>query len=210
MQSNRKWWIIIAGIIIAFLPIMILRPLTPDNEQRYLVIADEALRNGHWFSFTLNGEPYADKPPFYFWFIMLFRLLIGHHSTLFLSLLSFIPAGIIAYIMDQWVKDKVSLAYRQTALIMLFTTTYFAAGAFDVRMDMLMCMFIVLSLRSFWRLFQSSHTSVKEQWLMGLWTFMALFSKGPLGLLIPLVVSIVFLTTQHKLKTAFHYWTWRP
>lgn len=59
---DKKIWFI---IILTFLPILILRDLTPANEGRYLIIADEAIRPGNFFSFTLHGEPYADKPPFY-------------------------------------------------------------------------------------------------------------------------------------------------
>ena len=55
----------------ALLPILFLRDFTPLNELRYLSIADEALRNHTFFTFTNHGEPYADKPPLYFWFVML-------------------------------------------------------------------------------------------------------------------------------------------
>ena len=57
------------------LPVMILRDFTPSNELRYLSIADEALRDGHLFAFTNQGEPYADKPPLYIWIVMLGKIL---------------------------------------------------------------------------------------------------------------------------------------
>lgn len=43
-----------------------MRDYTPNNELRYLSIIDEALRNGNFFTFTLDGEIYADKPPLSF------------------------------------------------------------------------------------------------------------------------------------------------
>ena len=51
---------------IALLPIMILRDFTPNNELRYLSIVDEAISNGNIFTFTNQGEIYADKPPLHF------------------------------------------------------------------------------------------------------------------------------------------------
>ena len=51
---------------VALLPVMILRDFTPDNELRYLSIVDEALQNSDVFTFTNQGEIYADKPPLYF------------------------------------------------------------------------------------------------------------------------------------------------
>ena len=59
---------------IALLPIIILRDFTPTNELRYLSIVDEALLNGDIFTFTNQGEIYADKPPLHFWFMMFGKL----------------------------------------------------------------------------------------------------------------------------------------
>ena len=76
------------GICLALLPILLFRDYTPDNELRYLSIADEALRNGTFFTFTNHGIPYADKPPLYFWLIMFGKFLFGKHYMLFLSAIS--------------------------------------------------------------------------------------------------------------------------
>lgn len=93
---DKKIWFV---IILVFLPILILRDFTPANEGRYLIIADEAIRSGNFFSFTLHGELYADKPPFYLWLVMLCRWILGGHHMILLSLLSFIPACSITSIM---------------------------------------------------------------------------------------------------------------
>ena len=77
---------------VCLLPMMAMRDFTPSNELRYLSIADEAIANGHLFAFYNHGIPYADKPPLYFWIVMLCRLLFGHHSCLALSMFSLIPA----------------------------------------------------------------------------------------------------------------------
>ncbi|WP_244437334.1 hypothetical protein [Bacteroides reticulotermitis] len=66
MKTN---WIFIF-VLLALLPVILLRDYTPSNELRYLSIADEAIRNGTWVTFTNHGIPYADKPPLYLWIIM--------------------------------------------------------------------------------------------------------------------------------------------
>lgn len=141
---DKKIWFI---IILAFLPILIFRDFTLTNEGRYLIIADEAIRSGNFFSFTLHGEPYADKPPFYLWLVMLCRWISGGHHMILLSLLSFIPACAITAIMLSWTNNLFSEQKRKTATLMLMTTAYFAAAALVVRMDMLMVLFIVLAFR---------------------------------------------------------------
>ena len=65
--------------LIALLPIMLLRDFTPSNELRYLSIVDEALRNGTLFTFSHQGVPYADKPPLFFWLMMIGKLILGGH-----------------------------------------------------------------------------------------------------------------------------------
>ena len=82
-------------LLLAVLPVLIFRDYTPSNELRYLSIVDEALRNGDIFTFTNHGIQYADKPPLYFWILMLGKWLLGNHAMWFASLFSFIPALVI-------------------------------------------------------------------------------------------------------------------
>ena len=95
---------------IALLPVMILRDYTPNNELRYLSIVDEALRQGNFFTFTLDGEIYADKPPLSFWLMMAGKTLIGSHQMWFLSLLSFLPALVVLMVMEKWMRREKSSA----------------------------------------------------------------------------------------------------
>ena len=106
-------------LLLAVLPVLIFRDYTPSNELRYLSIVDEALRNGDIFTFTNHGIQYADKPPLYFWILMLGKWLLGNHAMWFASLFSFIPALVIMLVMDRWVEREVSVANRLTAQIMM-------------------------------------------------------------------------------------------
>lgn len=202
---DKKIWFV---IILAFLPILILRDFTPANEGRYLIIADEAIRSGNFFSFTLHGESYADKPPFYLWLVMLCRWISGGHYMILLSLLSFVPACGITAIMLSWTNNLFSEQNRKTAILMLMTTAYFAAAALVVRMDMLMVLFMVLAFRSFWLMTKQAGKLPREQWLFGLWLFMALFTKGPLGLFIPLVATMAWLVWKRQWKLLRTAWGW--
>ena len=63
-------------LIIVFLPLLYFRDFTPNNELKYLSIADEALRSGTYLTFTHEGSIYTDKPPLYLWLIMLCNCLL--------------------------------------------------------------------------------------------------------------------------------------
>lgn len=200
-------------VFICLLPACILRDFTPSNELRYLSIADEAISGGHFFSFYNQGEPYADKPPLYIWIVMLCRLLFGTHSCIALTMFSLIPAFVIVAVMDRWVMGQASVTERISMAMMMLTCALFLGTAVVVRMDMLMCMFIVLALYTFWRMYETRQVgeSVPRSWgiWLAVWIFMALFTKGPVGLLVPPISIVVFLGFKGKWKEIHYYLGWR-
>ena len=219
--KQRYTWIFYAGVLLALLPIMIFRDFTPDNELRYLSITDEALRNHNFFAFYNHGIPYADKPPLYFWFLMLCRWIAGQHYMWLYALGSLIPAfGVIA-VMEKWTirwgnsadVDKAAASHsfafdRNTARLMLMTSAYFLGASIILRMDMLMCLFIILSLYTFWKMYVHDDRK-RDRWLFPVYLFLALFTKGPLGILIPLCSIIVFLALKKKIRLFPKFWDWR-
>ena len=216
-------------ITLCLLPMMILRDFNPDNELRYLQIADEAIGNGSVFAFTFQGETYADKPPLYIWLVMLSRLILGKHSMLLLSLFSLIPAFVVVGVMDRWAglskpSDRVGVAF------MMMTCALFLGASVFLRMDMLMTMFIVLALYSFWKMYDGPSTcpstssgtgrrsgpstgsgtgSGKQGILFPVWIFLALFTKGPVGLLMPVLSITAFLFVKRKGSDIGRYLGWK-
>ena len=196
-------------LLLAVLPVLIFRDYTPSNELRYLSIVDEALRNGDIFTFTNHGIQYADKPPLYFWILMLGKWLLGNHAMWFASLFSFIPALVIMLVMDRWVEREVSVANRLSAQLMLMSCGLFLGLAVVLRMDMLMCMFIVLALRTFYQMLKGQGSKNWNLFLFPFYIFMAVFSKGPVGILVPLVSTFIFLLITGRVKTFGRYWGWK-
>ena len=197
-------------MLLAMLPFILLRDFMPNHELRYLSIVDEALRDGTFFTFTLDGQPYADKPPFYFWLLMLSKWLTGGYPMWLLSLFSLLPGLVTVYVMDRWAGLEADERLRSTGRWMMLTCGLFLGLMLYLRMDMLMCMFIVLSLHTFYRLWSghSVHPG-RDRWLFPFYVFMALFSKGPVGILVPLLGTTVFLIAKRDLRSCGRYWGWR-
>lgn len=201
--------------IICLIPEMLMRDFTPSNELRYLSIADEALAGGNFFAFFNHGAAYADKPPLYLWIVMLCKTLTGGHSVFALTLFSILPAFVIIWLMDRWVMSKASVSDRMAMAMMLLTCVMFLGTAVVIRMDMLMCMFIALALFTFWRMYElrmdgepdggDAVVYKKCSWLLPVWIFMALFTKGPVGLLVPPVSIAVFLIVKRKWRDIGKY-----
>ena len=213
----KRQWLYFALIFIAILPILLLRDFTADNELKYLSIADEAIENSNIFAFYNHGEPYADKPPLYLWFVMLGKIIFGKHVMFYVSLLSVIPAFVTAWIMGKFTGRVLTERESGSTLLMLFTTAFFLAPIIVLRMDMLMTMFITLALYTFYRMYEYNTTEPeygarlqrKRQWLLPLFIFLALFSKGPVGLMLPLAAIVVFLAASRRLGTIGKYLGYR-
>ena len=191
---------VFAFTFICLFPVMLLRDFTPSNELRYLSIADEAIADGHIFAFYNHGIPYADKPPLYFWIVMLCRLLFGHHSCLALSMFSLIPAFGIVGVMDKWVMKGKPVMDRMALAGMTLTCVMFLGTMIVLRMDMLMCLFIVLALWTFYRMYTGDGARKSDSVMLPVWIFLALFTKGPVGLLMPPLSIAAFLAVKRDWK----------
>ena len=198
--SRHPMMTVFAFTFVCLFPVMLTRDFSPSNELRYLSIANEALADGHIFAFYNHGLAYADKPPLYFWIVMLCRLLFGHHSCLALSMFSLIPAFVITGIMDKWVMKGKSAMDRMALAGMTLTCVMFLGTMIVLRMDMLMCMFIVLALWTFYRMYSGDGARRSDSVMLPVWIFLALFTKGPVGLLMPPLSIAVFLAVKRDWK----------
>ena len=186
----------------------VFRDFTPDNELKYVSIAREALDNGSVVAFYNHGEAYADKPPLYLWCMMGAYALLGNNLMWLMGIVSIIPLIIIMVVMGRWMASEHEDYDRRTADFMAATGGFLAAGAAVLRMDMLMAMFIVLALRTFWKLYRGTGSKA-DTWLLPLYIFLALFTKGPVGVLMPPLCIAVFLLLRGELRSFGRYLGWR-
>ena len=201
-------------MLLTLSPMMALRDYTPSNELRYISIVDEALQDGHILAFTNQGEDYADKPPLYFWLMMLLKKLLGDHCMYALSLLSFIPACVIIVVMDKWLRSAFPESFtarkRAGAALMLATTGLFLGMTVFLRMDMLMCMWIVLALWTFWKWDNGMGREGACRFLLPVYTFLAVlcgiwftgvYLEGGAGYL----RNLLFHQTVDRAVNSFHH-----
>lgn len=210
-MRDNKILFLYAAIVAVLMPLMVMRGVTPDNELRYLFISDAALADGHWFTFTLHGEPYADKPPLYFWLFMAVKSLTGCFPIWLLTLFSLIPGLAVAWLTARWAEREVGAFPHAFSTLTMMTAGYYVGAALVLRMDMLMCLFITAALLTFYSMYvaapgQSLH---RRQWLLGLLLFVAVFTKGPLGAILPLSVIVAMLVAECRWRSIGRYLGWR-
>ena len=204
-------WQIFALVAACLLPALILRDPSPSNELRYLSIADEALRDGTFFTFHNQGLIYTDKPPLFFWIIMLFRVVLGCHCMPVLCFVaSMVPAFVMVAVMDRWLKmasrkELYTGWNRAAAAFLLLTGILFLGQTIFLRMDILMSMFITLALFSFYKMYTGKGKRRKESVLLPVYIFLGLFTKGPVGIFVPVLTILVFLILERKWRDIGKY-----
>ncbi|MCF0167590.1 MAG: hypothetical protein HUJ93_02945 [Bacteroidales bacterium] len=205
------------AMLAASLPMMLMRTASISNELRYLSIVEEALREGHFFTLYNHGAIYSDKPPLYFWGLMLMRLIFGKNWLWAGELLfSFLPTIGLMWVCDRFLSAaaeqeglQFTLRERVAAMLVVASGGYILFLSVFLRMDTLMCLFIMLAIYQFYRMYIGSADRLGGQWILGLWVFLALFTKGPVGFLMPPLGICTFLLLRRKGKEILSYMGWR-
>jgi 4-amino-4-deoxy-L-arabinose transferase-like glycosyltransferase len=176
------------------------RELWFSDEIRYANAFQNLVGAGKWIVLSLNGQAYPDKPPLYFWVLDLLRLA---HPAIdpALFMLGAALSGLVFLLAVQFLARTVGADRDETlaASLILLTNFYFIGLTHYSRMDLLFAALIALSLACLYRAWQAEESipwSVAGFALSGL----ATLTKGPLGIVFPLLTSVLFLAWQRRLR----------
>lgn len=169
------------------------RALWFSDEVRHANVYENMLRTREWIVPFLNGVPYPDKPPVYFWFLALLDTIPGVDAPMLFPLGAAVSGLMVLW--ATWLLARVTGHDRRIAFaagIILLGGFYFLGVTHYSRMDLFFTTLITLAhvcLYCGWR---------KEQsWLLlplgYVFAAVATLVKGPLGLAFPLITGILFL-----------------
>jgi len=175
----------------------------PD-EPRYAQVAREMVNGGDWILMHFNGKMYGDKPPLFFWLIafssflwqvftsfsvrfpsaffgtltVLLTFLIGKH--LYSSRTGFLAGLILA--------TSLEFAYLATRANIDATLTFFTTTSF----------FCFIKWYEFKKDTRDGEARFKNLIIYGFYFGLALatLAKGPVGFILPLLVSMVYLVVE--------------
>lgn len=182
--------------------------LWDPDEPRYADVAKEMVTNSRdWILMHLNGRVYSDKPPLFFWLIALSSYLWGGFTSFAVR---FPPAifGTLTVLLT-YVLGK-NLYSSRTGLLsglILATSIEFAYLATRANIDTTLTFFTTLSILSFSLWIQHRNRKTMDEPLGGLLFFgfyigmtLATLAKGPVGFILPLLVSLIYLVVQKDWK----------
>lgn len=76
-------WVIVALVLAQHVPLIWVRGLWWSDEVRHGGVLADLTKEGHFWALTLNGQPYNDKPPLYFWYLAGVQALVGPGAVAF-------------------------------------------------------------------------------------------------------------------------------
>lgn len=196
MKDKKLFIVLIAICILTVFPFLGESLFQSKGEPREAIVAYSMLDTGNWILPVNNGGDIAYKPPFFHWCIAAVSQ-IGGQITEYTSRL---PSAIAMIIMTLGIylfyakRKKPNLALL-TALITL-TAFEVHRGGWACRVDMVLTLFIVAALLQFYQWYERNEKGIPF-WAI-IWMGCATLTKGPVGIILPCLVTGVFLLIKGR------------
>jgi 4-amino-4-deoxy-L-arabinose transferase-like glycosyltransferase len=180
----------------------------PD-EPRYAQVAREMVDRGDWILMHANGEVYGDKPPLFFWLIALSSYLWQGFTSFSVRFPSAV-FGMLTVLLTFYLGRR--LYSSRTGFfsgLILATSAYFMYLSTRANIDATLTFFTTTSLFCFFLWYQygsekglNENRHIETLLIYGYYVSMAFatLAKGPVGFILPLLVSFIYLLTQKDYK----------
>ncbi len=199
-MEKHPWISVLMILALQSIFTMDYRSLWFSDEVRYADVYHQMKDAGHWLVMYLNGVDYPDKPPVYFWFLSLIDTFTPADGISVFFLGSAVSAG--AFLLSTVALARTLGCGRKTTLatgLVLLTNIFFLGIAHYSRMDLLFGSFII------WAnicLFKAFHSEDNTKWMISAFVLMgiATLTKGPLGIVFPILTAVCYLIWKKKLS----------
>lgn len=188
---RRDLWILTLLAAALFLPGLGLRDVWNPDEARYGQVAREMADHGSLFVPRLNGEIYTQKPPVFFWAIELSGLItggIGETAVRLPSALAALGSILLVFSMARRMFNRRAAWLAAAAFGSCFKILW--QGRFG-QIDMLLTFWVTLAVWLWLRGWLEERPGFYT--LFWVVTGVATVTKGPVGLLPPLLSILTFL-----------------
>lgn len=201
-RSNLLTIILISALTL--IPFIGLTDFNTKGEPREAIVAFTMLDTNNWILPQNNGDEFAYKPPMFHWLVATTSVVIGsvnEFSARFPSALAGVVLAVMTFCF--FARRKNQHIALLTSVIML-TTFEVHRAATNCRVDMVLTLFIVLAL---YQLFRWTERDLRGIPILAiLWMGCGMLTKGPVAIILPCLVSYVYLWIQGR---SFWFVTWR-
>lgn len=195
---------LVAGII-TLLPFLGLAEFNTKGEPREAVVAVSMLNQHNWILPVNNGIEIPYKPPFFQWCIALFSLPAGHVSVFTARLPSALALILMAVCGARFSARRSGWRVALLAAMLVLTNFELHRAGTNCRVDMVLTAFVVCALYALYVWSEPKQTaggSVRKRcgglpWLAILLMSCATLTKGPVGIVLPLMVMFSSFCSRH-------------
>ncbi len=177
-------------------------PLLGFDSSQYAEISRQMFESGNYFQIQLDGKDYLDKPPLLFWLSSISYKLFGISEFTFrLPSFLFSLIGVYGtYIIGKELYNK--RAGKYAALMFMTTLASFMVNI-DVRTDTILIGSVTLATAKFiqYRIYSRWSDLIVSFFFIGL----AMCSKGPIGLMIPVIAIGTEILFKKDLKSVLDW-----
>ncbi|MDB5857810.1 MAG: hypothetical protein JWQ76_1499 [Ramlibacter sp.] len=201
-DDSRRSWLLLLPIFAWLACTAWARPLMLPDEGRYVGVAWEMLRSGHWLTPTLDGMPFFHKPPLFYWLTAGSLWLFGTAEWA-ARLASVAGATAAAYAMYRFTLRWTGATGARAVLVVLATHPMFFLGAQFANLDMLVASCITLAIVLLAdSVLRAERGEPFHLVLAGAWTSAAagLMAKGLIGVVLPMLVVGPWLIGTGRLR----------
>lgn len=204
-MTNTRWQMLVLLGVAAVLYFTGLGgyDLWPPDEPRFAEVAREMVQTGDYLAPQINDEPYREKPPMLFWAIAAASQPSGAVTAVTARVPSALAAVLIILLTYLLARSLFDARTAFWAGIILATTSFFWWEGRSVRTDMLLTLWMTLSLFAFWQWDRRRQWG----WLMAFWAavVLAVYTKGPPGLVFPLLLVFAYYWKRPTERKATHW-----
>ena len=172
--------------------------LYEPHEGHFAGVGREMCISGDWITPHLNGAPYLNKPPLFYWIIATSYSLLGisEWTARFpLALIGF--SGVL--LAWHWARKLWGYEAGRVAACMLATSIGWYLFAHQLLIDILLCVLYLGCMYLLWRAIECR----TQRWRWALFYFvlgLSTMAKGLIGLMFPIVVLFIYIAWRRDWK----------
>ncbi|SLN60988.1 Undecaprenyl phosphate-alpha-4-amino-4-deoxy-L-arabinose arabinosyl transferase [Roseovarius gaetbuli] len=157
---------------------VLMRPMMPTNETRYLSVAWEMLTGNHWLVPFKNGVSYSQKPPLLFWLINLVWLpgVTEYGARLVAPALSLLALWLTGRLADR-MRPGGDFGNAAIAVLGTMVPFYFFAG--ETNFDGILMLAMVTCAAALWRIGATPEPRLLNWLVFGAALGFGVYAKGP-------------------------------
>lgn len=181
-----------------------LYPLLDVDETRYAVMSRDLIQSPDLNFLMLNGTPFLEKPPLYFWLVGSSIKLFGYFSSFVVRFPIALLSSFLIFFTYYVGKRIISRKFGMISAFILVSSMFFLILSHVAILDMVLTVFVTSALYCALLTHSCEENNKKYYWwYFYLFISLGFLTKGILALAIPLTIAFLYNLATKTLKDMF-------